>query len=158
MKKCPSSVRCSDSNPQPLQHESPAITTRSGFLSSLWPSSLIIIATTSRLVPVSLALHDHLSGVDCRRISKAGTASPEYDHPDAPPMSKALCGRILWPRKEHDPQGLSFLTKRTIPGLFYRLFRSFPTKITNFQQYVWKMSIQYPVGGGGGFEPMNILK
>ena len=29
-KKCPSSILCQDSNPQPLEHESPPITTRPG--------------------------------------------------------------------------------------------------------------------------------
>ena len=29
---CPSSIRCWDSNPQPLVHESPHITTRSGLI------------------------------------------------------------------------------------------------------------------------------
>ena len=28
VKKCPSSIQCWDSNPQPLEHESPPITTR----------------------------------------------------------------------------------------------------------------------------------
>ena len=30
-KKCPSSIWCRDLNPQPLEHESPPITTRPGF-------------------------------------------------------------------------------------------------------------------------------
>ena len=30
VKKCPSSIRCQDSNSRPLEHESPPITTRSG--------------------------------------------------------------------------------------------------------------------------------
>ena len=30
VKKCPSSIRCRDSNSQPLEHESPTITTRPG--------------------------------------------------------------------------------------------------------------------------------
>ena len=32
MKKCPSSIRCWVSNPQPLEHESPIITTRPGLV------------------------------------------------------------------------------------------------------------------------------
>ena len=32
VKKCPSSIRCWDLNPQRLEHESPCITTRPGFL------------------------------------------------------------------------------------------------------------------------------
>ena len=30
VKKCPSSIQCRDSNPRPLEHESPPITTRPG--------------------------------------------------------------------------------------------------------------------------------
>ena len=36
--KCPTRIRCWDSNPQPSQHESPPITTRGGLLSP--PSTL----------------------------------------------------------------------------------------------------------------------
>ena len=32
VKKCPSSIQCWDSNPRPLEHESPPITTRPGLL------------------------------------------------------------------------------------------------------------------------------
>ena len=39
VKKCPSSIRCQDSNPQPLEHESPPITSRSG----LQPSGQVYI-------------------------------------------------------------------------------------------------------------------
>ena len=31
VKKCPSSIQCQDSNPQPSEHEPPPITTRPGF-------------------------------------------------------------------------------------------------------------------------------
>ena len=34
--KCPSSIQCWDSNPQPLEHESPPITTRRGHLPKQW--------------------------------------------------------------------------------------------------------------------------
>ena len=34
--KCPSSIWCQDSNPQPLEHESPPITTRPGLPPSTW--------------------------------------------------------------------------------------------------------------------------
>ena len=38
--ECPSNIRCRDSNPQPLEHESPPITTRPGllkFIKHLYP-------------------------------------------------------------------------------------------------------------------------
>ena len=38
VKKCPSSIQCRDSNSQPLEHESPPITTRPGLL----PMSTIV--------------------------------------------------------------------------------------------------------------------
>ena len=38
VKKCPSSLRCRDSNPRPSEHESPPITTRPG----LPPSAILV--------------------------------------------------------------------------------------------------------------------
>ena len=35
VKKCPSSIWCRDSNPQPLEYKSPPITTRPGLLSKI---------------------------------------------------------------------------------------------------------------------------
>ena len=54
------------------------------------------------LVAVAPPLHDHLPGVDRRRVPEVGTPGPEADHPDAPPVSEADRGRILLPRQEHD--------------------------------------------------------
>ena len=49
MKKCPSSLRCWDLNPQPSAHESPPITTRPGLPLSILRHHVLILSTPSKL-------------------------------------------------------------------------------------------------------------
>ena len=42
MKKCPSSKKYRDSNPQPLEHESPPITTRPGLPPFIWRNIIVL--------------------------------------------------------------------------------------------------------------------
>ena len=42
MKKYPASIRCRESNPQPLEHESPPMTTRTGLPKHFYLESKIL--------------------------------------------------------------------------------------------------------------------
>ena len=57
VKKCPSSIWCRDSNPQPLECESPPITTRPGLNKSLHHQDEKIVGPYYRFIYVHLKPH-----------------------------------------------------------------------------------------------------